>query len=296
MGHKKQPSKSEETLWEPLSAQEVMRRWGVDVTRFCVLCEKFEIPVYQTRTGPRLYLLYDGDQAIYISVSPGKGIPGGPRFIRTHKEGIPPEGTSDGFLALVEEHKAKHGTSKGEAIKAIVHSHPEAHETYLLQYNPHMELRDLRRRRHDSRREREQWRRVPPTDVARLLLQKSWVESLEAEHPEILPVPKHPERVDREDRIERFARSLWAKHAWIWPKHVAALYLHDNPDHSVSISYVKKRIRKAHPCPEEKRSTRPSDKEREEYFRRLMGALNELPGREYGFDSTAKLKAVVEPT
>jgi len=36
-----------------------------------------------------------------------------------------------GFMALVDAHQAKEGCSRGEAIRAAAHGHPEAHEKYL---------------------------------------------------------------------------------------------------------------------------------------------------------------------
>ncbi len=45
----------------------------------------------------------------------------------------PQECKEKGFMALVEEHRAEKACSRGEAIRAVAASHPEAHEKWLAE-------------------------------------------------------------------------------------------------------------------------------------------------------------------
>jgi signal peptide peptidase SppA len=49
----------------------------------------------------------------------------------------PPEGKKEkGFMALVDDHQAEEKCSRGEAVKAVATSHPEAHEKWLAEQRP----------------------------------------------------------------------------------------------------------------------------------------------------------------
>ncbi len=53
-------------------------------------------------------------------------------------DGVPPpqEEKEKGFMALVDDHQAEKKCSRGEAIKAVASSHPEAHGKWLAEQRP----------------------------------------------------------------------------------------------------------------------------------------------------------------
>ncbi|MEW6440732.1 MAG: hypothetical protein AB1640_07305 [bacterium] len=139
------------------------------------------------------------------------------------------------------------------------------------------------------------WMRKPEYWFSKkLMVNPADVERIKAERGRNRPARQGP---THREKAFAFAKELWAKHDWIWQVHIARLFLSTNRDCKRTVGAVGKWISKAHPDQDRKRTTRPSDNARNDYFPKLLEALNAYKdeGYHFAFGSVADLRQTVDP-